>query len=144
MSRTIPMLELRDETGSRFDWSPLWQRKNLLLLFPHPGCEVCRQVMERWEEKVSELEAENTIPVAVVRETGEALPDCMRVAVDPGDRLATRLGVSPGTVVVADRFFEVLQKEGIHDLGADRTAADTVGWIHLAEMRCPECGIGTW
>lgn len=144
MSLTVPLLDLRDETGSSFDWSPLWQRRNLLLLFPHPGCEVCREVMERWGERAAELEGDDTVPIAVVREVGEPLPWWMRAIVDPEDRLAGRLGVSPGTVVVADRFFEVIQMDDVHDLGAERAAADTVGWIHLAEMRCPECGVGTW
>lgn len=144
MSLTVPMLDLRDGRGASFDWTPLWQRRNLLLFFPHQGCEVCRQVMDRWGEEGPELEAESTVPIAVVHDAGGDLPGFMKVIVDPGGRLAERLGAQAGTVVVADRFFEVMQREPVHELGADKAAADSVAWVRLAEMRCPECGIGTW
>jgi len=140
----LPMLRLQTSDGAPFDWSELWQRRNVLLLFAHPDCAACEAVLHQWERHARALAAENTVPIAVYAEAPARVPPGVRVAVDPDGRLARHLDAAPGTVVAVDRFFEVMAEDDLHAMGPEAAARDAIDWVKLAERQCPECGIGTW
>lgn len=140
------MLDVRTREGAPWEWPALWQRHNLLVLFGHdPSCPSCSRVIADLHDRRDELKFENTVPVAIFAEDpGQAVPPEFLVLLDAGSRLAAALGVEPGTLVSTDRFFEILEEENAHSLGADEAAFDSIDWVKLAERRCPECGVGTW
>ncbi|WP_373045781.1 hypothetical protein [Vulgatibacter sp.] len=140
----LPMLQLRNRDGSPFSWPELWQRRNVLVLVAHGSCASCRRVLADWEEQADVLAAENTTPIAIFEEDPGETPPGVRVLVDPQRRFASQLGIPSGTVLAADRFFEVLEQEDVHAMGADEAASDSIEWVRLAERQCPECGVGTW
>ena len=140
----LPMLDLQTREGAPFPWPEVWQRQNLLVLFAHPSCEPCRKVLVDWNERATELAAENTRPLAIFTGEPAEAPPGITILLDPDERLAGQLGVSQGTALAADRFFEILAREDVHGLGADAAASDSIDWVRLAERRCDECGVGTW
>ena len=140
----LPMLDLRTRDGAPLAWRPLWQRRNLLVLFAHPACETCRRVLADWGARAGVLAAENATALAVFEADPGADVPGVTVVVDPARRLAARVGAENGTALAVDRFFEVIEAADVHAIGAETAAEDAIGWIRLAERRCPECGIGTW
>ena len=140
----LPMMRLETADGTPFDWKALWQRRNVLLLFAHPGCDTCERVLADWAEQAPALQAENTVPIAVYREQPSQVPAGVHVLLDPEGHLASHLDAGPGTVLSVDRFFEVMAAEDAHAMGAEAAAEDSIGWVKLAERQCPECGVGTW
>lgn len=139
----LPMLDLSTPDGGKAPWDSLWQRKNLLLLFAD-GCDGCGDVLEAWSRMEDQLESENARVVAIFDEDPGPLPGNPIALVDPDHRLADAIGVSSGTIVATDRYFEIKQAESLHDGNAEEVVQDTLGWIDLAERTCDECGVGTW
>ena len=140
----LPMLDLQTREGEPVSWGDLWQRRNVLLLLAHPECPVCRRVLAAWSEQAPALQAENAVALAAFPAPPADVPEGIRVIVDPGDRLARHLGVGPGSVIAADRFFAVLGSGDAHAAGAEEAARDALDWIRLAERKCDECGVPTW
>lgn len=139
----LPMLDLQTPEGALFPWQEHWQKHNVLALITHPDCTACRRVLEAWSRRAPELAAENVVALAIGPAPLEAPPPIHPIA-DPQGRLAARLGVEPGAIVAADRFFEILQVGDAHAGDPADAARDALDWIRLAERKCDECGVPTW
>lgn len=137
----LPMLDLEREEGGRFDWGEMWQRSHLVLFLPHDGCETCAAAEQALERSAVEIAEDRGKPL-VVRTDGTAASHLAGVR-DGDGRLAAALGVRRGSIVAVDRYFEVLAVWDVHAGPADAVRA-AVDRIDLAELECPECGVGTW
>ncbi len=140
----VPLLDLRTPDDQPAPWAAIWQRHNLLLLIGEDDCDACRKVMSAWDAMGPLLQSENAVAVAILPSDPGAIPDGVIVLLDPEMRMAKVIGAAPGTVVAADRYFEIQHREDLHECGAQEVVRKTLAWIDLAERRCDECGIGTW
>src|SRR5262245_60218188 len=120
----LPQFDLRSADGSPFDWNPYWQRRNLVLLVAHDGCDACAQAAAELREGAGALADDHAVALIVS-------PSANGDIVDPDQHVATALGVQQGTLVAVDRFFVVLGTNDAHEPGAVEAALDRVD---LAEL----------
>ena len=141
----LPMTDdVRTADGGPAPWPELFQRRNLLVLFAEDGDEACDRAIAALRSSVEKLDDDDAVPLVVYERAPAKPPDGVTVLVDPGGHLARSLGAGPGKLLAVDRFFEVLK--GVDVRRSDPTAAvpEAIGWLDLAEMSCPECGVPTW
>jgi hypothetical protein len=142
LARQVPLLDLPTVEGGPPPWSSIWQRRNLLMLVGDDACPGCLRVLEQWSPHLGE---ESAAAVAVLPKKPQMeVPANVSVLLDPDFRMATALGVEPGTAVAADRYFEIQARLPVHEMGSERVARETLSWLDLAQMRCDECGAPTW
>jgi hypothetical protein len=115
----VPHLTVTTLSGERFDYSDIWQRKNLVLvLLPHSGSAATTKFVDQLTAQMSELTADDSACV-ITRDSVSGVP-------------------SPG-IVVADRWGEIRHLAGgktVDDLpGPD----DVIEWLRYVQHQCPEC-----
>jgi hypothetical protein len=109
----VPHFEVTTLAGDRFEYSSIWQRRNLVLVT---------------------LPSDSATPEhsAWLAPRARAAPDNDTAWVVTADRVAH---VPYPGVVVADQWGEV-----VHVAAAPLPSPDEVAqWVHGLEMRCPEC-----
>ncbi|WP_050725746.1 hypothetical protein [Vulgatibacter incomptus] len=140
----IPLLDLKTPSGAPAPWKDLWQKRNVLLLIGDEECAPCRKVLDAWAGLGDELRSEHAAALAIFPRDPGGVADGIVLLEDPDGRMAEALGARPGTIVAADRYFEIQQCESLHDRDVDEVVRDTLEWIDLAERTCDECGVSTW
>ena len=115
----VPHFEVRSVDGELFCYSSIWQRKNLLLV------------------SLPTLDSDSTS--GYIAELGQRLRDL-------GDRdlelIVTRdsiPGVSISTVLVADKWGEVVYAVGASEVSDLPSPQELVEWVNYLNNRCPEC-----
>jgi hypothetical protein len=115
----VPHFAVTTVGGERFDYSDIWQRKNLLLVsLSHAESAGNADYVSQLTEQMLDLTADDTACV-VTRDSISGLP-------------------TPG-VVVADRWGEihhVAHAARIEDL---TRPAELVEWCRFVQSQCPEC-----
>ncbi len=113
---TVPHFEVRTLQGELFSYSSIWQRKNLLLV-TLPALDAVST-----EGYVSELSA------------------CLQHLSDQDlEYVLTRdfiPGISGSSVLVADRWGEIVYTVEESDVAASQ---DVLEWVNYLNNRCPEC-----
>jgi hypothetical protein len=115
----VPHFAVTTFSGESFDYSDIWQRKNLVLvLLPHANSAATTKFVDQLIAQMSELTTDDSACVI------------------------TRDGISgvqrPG-IVVADRWGE------IHHVADGKTVDDLPGpddvieWLRYVQHQCPEC-----
>src|SRR5688572_13509232 len=115
----VPHFTATAFSGDRFDYSTIWQRKNLVLvLLPHAESAASTRFVGQLTARMSELTGDDSACV-ITRDGVSGLP-------------------SPG-IVVADRWGEirhVAEGKTVDDLpGPD----DVIEWLRYVQHQCPEC-----
>ena len=116
---SVPHFEVRSLEGEPFEYSTIWQRKNLLL--------VSLSTID--SEPASAYAADVT---ARVREFGDPDIECVITQ----DRIPR---ISPPAVVVADRWGEIVfavETSEVADLPAPQ---ELIEWLTYVSNQCPEC-----
>lgn len=109
----VPHFEVTTLAGDRFEYSSIWQRRNLVLI-----------------ALPSDAAAPEHAPWMAA--SARAATDEDTVWVVTADRVA---GAPYPGIVVADRWGEV-----VHVAAAPLPSPDEVAqWVHDLELRCPEC-----
>jgi hypothetical protein len=113
----VPHFAVRDQNDGVFDYSTIWQRRNLLLVLVGST--------EEYEQYLSEL----------VRHTA-AFNEHESTLVITKDEIA---GLPVPGLIVTDRWGEIVhlvRPKTINDLPAPMTLLQ---WLEAIEHRCPEC-----
>jgi hypothetical protein len=117
----VPHFDVKTVNGQHVLYKDIWQRRNLVLVLASSDeRQAAVRYSSRCQERRDEFEKEET---AVVVTT---------------DSIA---GLSPLTVIVADRWGEILDVET--SVGKATFAFPDVdellSWVHFAQIQCPEC-----
>ena len=115
----LPHFTVTTFSGESFDYSDVWQRKNLaLVLLPPAELAASTKYVDQLTARMSELTGDDSACV-ITRDSVSGVP-------------------SPG-VVVADRWGEiryVAEEDTVDDLpGPD----DLIEWLRYVQHQCPEC-----
>ena len=115
----VPHFTVTTFSGESFDYSDIWQRKNLVLvLLPHAESAASTKFVDQLTDQMSELTGDDSACV-ITRDRVSGVP-------------------SPG-IVVADRWGE------IHHLAGGKTVDDLprpddlIEWLRYVQHQCPEC-----
>ena len=115
----VPHFTVTTLSGESFDYSDIWQRKNLVLvLLPHADSAATTKFVDRLTAPMSELTGDDSAWV-ITRDSVSGVQ-------------------SPG-IVVADRWGE------IHHIADGKTVDDLPGpddvieWLRYVQHQCPEC-----
>jgi len=115
----IPHFTATSFSGEIFDYSDIWQRKNLVLvLLPHADSAATTKFVDQLTSQMSELTGDDSACV-ITRDSISGVQ-------------------SPG-IVVADRWGE------IHHVADGKTVDDLPGpddvieWLRYVQHQCPEC-----
>jgi len=115
----VPNFTVTTVSGERFDYSDIWQQKNLaLVLLPHEDSAVTTNFVDQLTGQMSELTGDDTVCV-ITRDSVSGVR-------------------SPG-IVVADRWGAIHHVADAHAV-ADLPGPDAViEWLRYAQHQCPEC-----
>ena len=115
----VPHFTVTTSSGENFDYSDIWQRKNLVLvLLPHAESPSSTKFVNQLTAQMSDLTGDDGACV-ITRDRVSGVP-------------------SPG-IVVADRWGE------IHHLAGGKTVDDLprpddlIEWLRYVQHQCPEC-----
>ena len=115
----VPHFTVTTFSGESFDYSDIWQRKNLVLvLLPHADSAATTKFVDQLTAQMSELTSDDS--ACVITREGVS-------------------GVQSPAIVVADRWGE------IHHLADGKTVDDLPGsddvieWLRYVQHQCPEC-----
>ena len=114
----LPHFEVADLGGKRFQYSSIWQRKNLALVILPDSDPQSRHYADRLMAKVRGLNDDDTEWV-LTRGPVEGLPRC--------------------GVVVADQWGEIVHLADSSRVQDLPPAEDLIDWVRYLEYRCPEC-----
>ena len=139
----VKMVKLATRAGVPVPWGAWWQRKNLVVLVAHGGCDACAAALAALGRRAEELARDEVAAaIAVVPEEPEDVPPGVELLLDPDGRFAALVGARPGTVLASDRFFEVRGTYDVHERGPEAAIAAAHDRVELNELECPECGVG--
>ena len=116
---SVPHFEVKTVGGELFNYSTIWQRRNLVLLaipaaeFEAPGTYVSQVVARRSEFTAKDAEC-------VV--TGDRVP-----------------GIQSPAVVVADRWGEIVHVATTSQVDDLTSPEELLDWVDYLDRRCPEC-----
>lgn len=114
----LPHFKVTDLYGKRFDYSSIWQRKNLVLVMLSDTDSLTRSYAEQLMVRGRDSKEDDT----------EWVVTCDRIAGMP----------NPGAVV-ADRWGELMHVAHAPDV-AHLPPPDELGeWVDYVQHRCPEC-----
>jgi hypothetical protein len=115
----VPHFTVTTFSGESFDYSDIWQRKNLVLvLLPHADSAATTRFVDQLTAQMSQLTSDDSACVM----TRDSIS-----------------GVQSPGIVVADRWGE------IHHLAGGKTVDDLPGpddvieWLRYVQHQCPEC-----
>jgi hypothetical protein len=115
----VPHFTVTTFSGESFDYSDIWQRKNLVLvLLPHAESAASTKFVDQLTAQMSELTGDDSACV-ITRDSVSGVP-------------------SPG-IVVADRWGEIHHLAGgkiVEDLPRPD---DLIEWLRYVQHQCPEC-----
>jgi peroxiredoxin len=115
----VPHFTVTTFRGENFDYSDIWQRKNLVLVvLPHAESAATTKLVDQFAARMPELTDDDSACV-ITRNSVSGIP-------------------SPG-IVVADRWGEihhVAEGNTVDDLPSPD---DLIGWLRSVQHQCPEC-----
>jgi hypothetical protein len=116
---SVPHFEVRSLEGEPFEYSTIWQRKNLVLV-SLPTID---------SEPASAYAAD---VIARVREFGDQDVACVATQ----DRVQ---GISPPAVIVADRWGEIVLAVENSEIADFPAPQELIEWLTYVSNQCPEC-----
>lgn len=115
----VPHFTVTSFSGESFDYSDIWQRKNLVLVsLPQTESAAITRFVDQLTARMSDLTGDDS--ACVITQTSVS-------------------GVPSPGIVVADRWGE------IHHLAGGKTVDDLPGpddvieWLRYVQRQCPEC-----
>jgi hypothetical protein len=112
----VPHFVVRTVTGDAFDYSAIWQRKNLvLIIIPPDSARHCEQPLRGRDAELESLES-----VCVMTHDGVA-------------------GLPAPAALVADRWGEIIHLVTPADSASLPAAQELLDWLGYIQNRCPEC-----
>jgi hypothetical protein len=115
----VPHFEVTTLQGLVFDYSSIWQRRNLLLvMFPVTERDLPLSYVSQLRNRAAEFAAQDT--------------ECVMTR----DRVA---GISAPAVIVADRWGEIIHLAAASDVADLPTVEELSEWLTYVQNRCPEC-----
>jgi hypothetical protein len=115
----VPHFEVRTVEDEPFSYSSIWQRKNLLLVsLPTIDADSARGYITDLTTCLRQLGDQNLEHVI----TRDGIP-----------------GVSGSTVLVADRWGEIVHAVEVADLAQLPSSQELLEWVNYVNNQCPEC-----
>jgi hypothetical protein len=117
----VPHFEVTTLNGRHARYEEIWQRRNLVLIVvSRREREAATRYALQLEARRDEFDQEETAVVV----TSDSVP-----------------GLPTPTVLVADRWGEILHRETASDGQALQLpdVDELLSWAHFAEIQCPEC-----
>ena len=115
----VPHFTVTTFSGESFDYSDIWQRKNLVLvLLPHTESAASTKFVDQLTAQMSELTGDDSACV-ITRDSISGVP-------------------SPG-IVVADRWGEIHHVVDGKTVGDLPGPEDVIEWLRFVQHQCPEC-----
>jgi len=115
----VPHFTVTTFGGQSFNYSDIWQRKNLVLvLLPHAESAASTKFVDQLAARISELTGDDSACV-ITRDSVSGVP-------------------SPG-VVVADRWGEIHHVVGGKTVDDLPGPEDVIEWLRFVQHQCPEC-----
>jgi hypothetical protein len=115
----VPHFTVTTLSGESFDYSDIWQRKNLVLvLLPNADSAATTKFADQLTSKMSELTGGDSACV-ITRDSVSGLQ-------------------SPG-IVVADRWGEIQHLADGKTVGDLPVPGDVIEWLRHVQHQCPEC-----
>jgi hypothetical protein len=115
----VPHFNVTTVQGSRFEYSTIWQNRNLVLItLPASDSASSREYGRQFGAEVASFRQHNTECV-VSR-------DVVR-------------GIASPSVVVADRWGEIVHVATGADIAGLPSPSELFDWIEYLERQCPEC-----
>lgn len=116
---SVPHFEVKTVGGELFNYSTIWQRKNLVLLaVPTEESESPGTYVSQLMSRTSEFTAKDAVCVV----TGDHVP-----------------GIERPAVVVADRWGEIVHLATTSQVGDLTSPEELLDWVDYLDRRCPEC-----
>ena len=153
----IPPLTARTAAGRIVRAWDYKQKKNLVLVFLHAGCERCAEYLARLAERALALAERNSVALVIFSEAPPAacsrLPAEIILGADMtgrtqqayfGEDAFGTAGQQFVGVFVADRYGE-LYAQWVGRMEDDLPDAGLVlSWLGQIELACEECGMSHW
>lgn len=114
---TVPHFTVQTVTGDMFNYSSIWQRKNLVLITVEPTA-AAHHYVGTLREHEAEFDALDSICIVTT------------------DRVA---GLPGPAALVADRWGEIVHVIGAADVAGLPSAQELLDWLEYLQNRCPEC-----
>ena len=113
---TVPHFVVRTVTGDAFDYSAIWQRRNLVLIIV--PAESARHYEQPLSARAAEFESLESVWVVT--------NDCVA-------------GLPAPAALVADRWGEIIHLVAPVDIASLPAAQELLDWLGYVQNRCPEC-----
>lgn len=115
----VPHFTVTTFSGENFDYSDIWQRKNLVLVsLPQTDSAPFTRFVNQLTDQISELTGDDSAWV-ITRDRVSGVP-------------------SPG-IVVADRWGQIHQLAGGKTVDDLPRPDDVIEWLRYVQHQCPEC-----
>lgn len=115
---SVPHFKVKTVDGDVFDYSTIWQRKNLLLVRLLAAPDDNGAYVSGLRARAAELRALETECV-ITRDDVSGLP-------------------APG-LLIADRWGEIVQITSASESAQSPATEELLGWLEYIQNRCPEC-----
>lgn len=137
MEREIVLFEAPGPDGVLSGTRTAWQRRDMLVLVPHEGCERCDKVLAALETQTWPDDVARFAVRSVAMRAGElADPEGLVV---PNLRRASGLAADRAVALVADRFAQLYAAVDLHAGEVQSCARDVAEWVSAAQKACAEC-----
>jgi len=115
----VPHFTVTTFSGQSFNYSDIWQRKNLVLVvLPHADSAATTKFVDQLTAQMSELTGDDSACV-ITRDSVS--------------------GVQSPSIVVADRWGEIHHVADGHAVADLPGPDDIIEWLRYVQHQCPEC-----
>jgi peroxiredoxin len=155
----LPTFSLPSTANEQIGPATFKKRRNLVVvLFQDSSCEPCRKFLsEMIQRRDDYLDVDAEIIAVDLDSLDKARGLAMELNLpfpllaDPSGE-AARQFIIPGSrgevpkfsAFVADRFGEIYAEYLSSDAARLPSQDDILGWLHLIDIQCPECGVPEW
>ena len=116
---SVPHFDVITNDDRRVSYATLWQRRNLVLIsLPDVQCAACEAYIAQLTVQIAAFACRNSECVI----TRDRVP-----------------GISSPSVVVADKWGEIVYVATTSDVAALPPAQELVDWVSYLQIQCPEC-----
>jgi hypothetical protein len=115
---SVPHFEVRTVDGDLFEYSAIWQRKNLLLVRLRHASNDDSAYMSDLRGRAAEFHALESECVI----TRDDVP-----------------GLDAPGLLIADRWGEIIHITAASESAQSPTPEELLGWLEYVQHRCPEC-----
>jgi hypothetical protein len=142
--RRLPDLALSTPSGAPRRLRPGGRRSPVLVLVHPGGCGACAELVAHLHAASAALKEWDGDVLVITPDRAEDVGDSpstpsFPILLDPEQRLASALGLTPPAVVIADQWGEVHEAWEAGEGHRFPGVAEIEGWLRYLAIQCPEC-----